>query len=101
MKITSSRITTLLTIGENLNIEFKRASNGPKADAFESVCAFLNKAGGDLLLGVDDDGTVVGPLGGPAPFTLIPSQPYVSSSSVTYNKTTKKLNINVTVKKGQ
>ena len=46
MKITSSRITTLLTIGENLNIEFKRAGNGPKADAFESVCAFLNKAGG-------------------------------------------------------
>lgn len=48
-----------------------------------------------------NDGTVVGPLGGPAPFTLIPSQPYVSSSSVTYNKTTKKLNVNVTVKKGQ
>ena len=46
MKITSSRITTLLTIGENLNIEFKRAGNGPKADTFESVCAFLNKAGG-------------------------------------------------------
>ena len=32
MKITSSRITTLLTIGENLNIEFKRAGNGPKAE---------------------------------------------------------------------
>ena len=46
MKITSSRITTLLTIGENLNIEFKWAGNGPKADTFESVCAFLNKAGG-------------------------------------------------------
>ena len=60
MKITPSRINTLLTIGENLNIEFKRAGDGPKADTFESVCAFLNKAGGDLLLGVDDDGTVVG-----------------------------------------
>jgi len=60
VKITSSRINTLLTIGENLNIEFKRAGDGPKADTFESVCAFLNKAGGDLLLGVDDDGTVVG-----------------------------------------
>ena len=60
MKITPSRINTLLTIGENLNIEFKRAGDGPKADTFESVCAFLNKAGGNLLLGVDDDGTVVG-----------------------------------------
>ncbi len=46
MKITSSRITTLLTIGENLNIGFKRVGDGPKADTFESVCAFLNKAGG-------------------------------------------------------
>jgi predicted HTH transcriptional regulator len=60
VKITPSRINTLLTIGENLNTEFKRAGDGPKADTFESVCAFLNKAGGDLLLGVDDDGTVVG-----------------------------------------
>lgn len=60
MKITASRITSLLTVGENLNVEFKKASDGPKADTFESVCAFLNKAGGDLLLGVDDDGTVLG-----------------------------------------
>ena len=60
MKITVSKLRTLLIVGENLNIEFKRASGGPKSDTFESVCAFLNKAGGDLLLGVDDDGTVVG-----------------------------------------
>ena len=40
MKITPSRINTLLTIGENLNIEFKRAGDGPKADTFESVCSF-------------------------------------------------------------
>ena len=61
MKITPSRINTLLTIGEKLNIEFKRAGDGPKADTFESVCAFLNKAGGDLLLGVDDDFVMVMP----------------------------------------
>lgn len=47
------------------------------------------------------DGTVVGPLGGPSPFTLIPSQPYISSSTLTYVKSTKKLNVNLTVKKGQ
>ncbi len=60
MKITTSKLRTLLVIGENLNIEFKRAGDGPKADTFESVCAFLNTAGGDLLLGVTDDGKVVG-----------------------------------------
>ena len=54
MKITSSRINTLLTIGENLNIEFKRAGDGPKADTFESgvrnlyryVKIYSNAAGG-------------------------------------------------------
>ena len=60
MKITPSRINTLLTIGENLNIEFKRAGDGPKADTFESVCSFLNTAGGDMLLGVTDNGEVIG-----------------------------------------
>ena len=60
MKIMVSKLRTLLIVGENLNIEFKRASDGPKADTFESVCAFLNTAGGDLLLGVADDGEVIG-----------------------------------------
>ena len=47
------------------------------------------------------DGTVIGPLGGSSPFMLVPSQPYVSSSSIVYDKTTGKLNVNITVKKGQ
>jgi hypothetical protein len=50
---------------------------------------------------IGTDGTVVGPLGGPAPFTLIPAQPYVSSSLINYNKTTKKLTVNATVNKGK
>lgn len=53
-------IKTLLTIGENIVIEFKRAGEGPKADTFESICAFLNRNGGNLLLGVADDGKVIG-----------------------------------------
>jgi len=48
-----------------------------------------------------DDDTVIGPLGGTTPFTLIPSQPYVSASTVTYNATNNKLNVNITVKKGK
>lgn len=53
-------IETLLTIGENIVIEFKRAGDGPKHDTYESICAFLNRNGGDVLLGVTDDGEVVG-----------------------------------------
>ena len=60
MKISPSKLKTILTVGENLSIEFKQAGDGPKADTFESVCAFLNTAGGDLLLGVADDGEVIG-----------------------------------------
>ena len=53
-------IETLLTIGENIVIEFKRAGDGPRHDTYESICAFLNRNGGDVLLGVTDDGEVVG-----------------------------------------
>ena len=46
--------------GEGTTIEFKRAWNGARDDTFESYCALLNRDGGELLLGIEDDGTVVG-----------------------------------------
>ena len=53
--MTTHEVQTLLTIGENSVIEFKRAGDGPKWDTYESICAFLNRNGGDvLLLGSDD-----------------------------------------------
>lgn len=58
--MTTHDVQTLLTIGENIVIEFKRAGDGPKWDTYESICAFLNRNGGDLLLGVADDGKIVG-----------------------------------------
>lgn len=58
--MTTHEVQTLLTIGENIVIEFKRAGEGPKWDTYESICAFLNRNGGDVLLGVTDDGKVVG-----------------------------------------
>lgn len=50
----------ILAIGETIAVEFKRCGKGIQNDTFESVCAFLNRFGGDLLLGVLDDGTVMG-----------------------------------------
>ena len=47
-------------LGENVGIEFKRGGNGAQADTFETICAFLNRFGGDLFLGVENDGSVVG-----------------------------------------
>ncbi|MFB9865638.1 AlbA family DNA-binding domain-containing protein [Rufibacter immobilis] len=46
--------------GEGLSIELKQARKGLLADLFETVCAFLNKQGGHVLLGVKVDGTVTG-----------------------------------------
>jgi len=53
-------IQTLLTIGENIVVEFKRAGDGPGHDTYETICAFLNRQGGDILLGVDADIVVRG-----------------------------------------
>lgn len=43
----------------------------------------------------------IGPFYGSTPFTFIPSQPYVESSTLTYDESTMKLNVDVTVKKGK
>lgn len=51
---------SILTIGENVAVEFKRCGNGIADDVYESICSFLNRFGGDLFMGVLDDGTVCG-----------------------------------------
>ena len=51
---------SILMIGETVAVEFKRCGNGIKHDVYESVCSFLNRFGGDLFMGVLDDGTVIG-----------------------------------------
>lgn len=53
-------LKTLLKIGETITIEFKRCGNKIESDVYETVCAFLNRFGGDILLGVLNDGTVNG-----------------------------------------
>lgn len=53
-------IKSILEIGETIAVEFKRCGNGIENDVYESVCAFLNRFGGDLFMGVLDDGTVIG-----------------------------------------
>ncbi len=50
----------LLDHGEGLQVEFKTCQTRLSRDVYESVCAFLNRSGGELLLGVRDDGEVVG-----------------------------------------
>ena len=53
-------IKSILKVGENVAVEFKRCGNGIESDTYESVCSFLNRFGGDIFMGVLDDGTVQG-----------------------------------------
>ena len=46
--------------GEGLTVEFKRCGGQPGDDTFETICSFANRQGGNLFLGVEDDGTVRG-----------------------------------------
>lgn len=53
-------LQSILTIGETIAVEFKRCGNGIESDTYETVCSFLNRFGGDIFMGVLDDGTVLG-----------------------------------------
>lgn len=53
-------LKTVFEIGETIAVEFKRCGNGIENDVYETVCSFLNRFGGDLFMGVLDDGTVLG-----------------------------------------
>ncbi len=54
------KLQSVLKIGGTVAVEFKRCGNGIEADTYETVCSFLNRFGGDIFLGVLDDGTVSG-----------------------------------------
>lgn len=49
----------LLTAGEGATLEYKRKVNKPEKIAKE-ICAFANTKGGVLIIGIDDDGAIVG-----------------------------------------
>lgn len=53
-------VKSILEVGETVAVEFKRCGNGIEFDTYESVCSFLNRFGGDIFIGVLDDGTVHG-----------------------------------------
>ena len=50
----------LLSMGEGIRVEYKEARNTLPANLFETICAMLNRDGGDILLGVDNDGQAIG-----------------------------------------
>src|SRR5687767_12740995 len=60
--MTIDKLKRLLQQGEGLEVEFKTSHFELSKDTFDSICSFLNRKGGHLLLGVKNNGTVEGVL---------------------------------------
>ena len=50
------RVRRLLRQRENIHLEFKEAKAELPEPLFETICAMLNRDGGDILLGDGDAG---------------------------------------------
>ena len=58
--MTQAQVQKMIQGGENISVEFKRCTSGLNHSVFETVSSFLNRTGGHLILGVADDGNIVG-----------------------------------------
>lgn len=50
----------LIMDGESSTVEFKTAKKNLPDNLFETVCSMLNRNGGHIFLGVQDDGSIIG-----------------------------------------
>ncbi|MEW6196544.1 MAG: RNA-binding domain-containing protein [Bacteroidota bacterium] len=53
-------VKNLLKQKEGIRLEFKEAKEKLPENLFETICAFLNREGGSILLGVKDNGSCAG-----------------------------------------
>lgn len=58
--MTLQELEKYLSKGEGVRIEYKKASNKVPTSLYETVVSFLNKEGGVIILGAEDDGRVLG-----------------------------------------
>jgi len=56
----ANQLLEVINNGEGITLEFKECKNALNRNVYETVCAFLNRRGGTLLLGVGDDGKITG-----------------------------------------
>ena len=55
-----NKIQSLIKNGEGITLEFKECKNKVTKSLYETICAFLNRYGGEILLGVTDQGEITG-----------------------------------------
>ena len=54
------KFSRLARTGESYTVEYKTCTESVSESVYESVCAFLNHSGGCILLGVSDNGKILG-----------------------------------------
>lgn len=54
------KICKAIEFGENTNIEFKSCTDRVSSSVYDTVCSFSNRSGGLIILGIDDNRTLVG-----------------------------------------
>jgi len=60
MDTNERKLKELISKGEGIDLEFKTCRNQLNRDVYETVCAFLNRHGGTILLGITDSGDIQG-----------------------------------------
>jgi len=58
--MTIENISRLLAQKEGTTLEFKECRNKLPESVFETICSFLNREGGTIILGVNDYGEIIG-----------------------------------------
>jgi ATP-dependent DNA helicase RecG len=58
--MTTDELKEILARGEDISTEYKKCKDELGNSVYETVCSFSNRYGGYMILGVDDDGTVLG-----------------------------------------
>ena len=58
--MTPEELKAIISQGEGTEVELKESKDSLARKVYESICAFLNRRGGHVVLGVDNDRNVVG-----------------------------------------
>ncbi len=58
--MTEAELLNLIHGGENIRVEFKKSTNDITKDVYDTVCAFSNRDGGIIIMGVKDSGEILG-----------------------------------------
>ena len=58
--MTPEKIIELIQGGEKIDVEFKESKTAINKDVYSTVCAFNNRIGGHLILGVNDRKEIIG-----------------------------------------